>query len=282
MSGDLQLNDSPSKKTIFDDIRQETASGDEYWSARDLMVQLEYANWQNFQILIHKAEAAVEKAGGHVENHFIAGSKMVSIGYGNERALKDYKLSRIASYLVAMNGDADQKPKVAEAQNYFAQKTRLQEINETNASDIERLQEREKYTTSDKQMSEAVMEAGISERGLAQIKSHGDKAFFGGNNTADMKEKYGLSKSKALADKMPTVLLSAKGLTNQMTKWKIEHNGLYGVDAIDEQHTAHNQSIRDTLIDEGMTPELLPPEEDTKVIKRRIENAEDIKKVLEG
>ncbi len=280
MAGEVRTTSGSPKKTIFDEIRQINDMGEEYWSARDLMVQLEYANWQNFELLIHKAMDAVKASGGSVDNQFTAGSKLVSIGYGNERQLKDYNLSRLASYLVAMNGDPDQKPRVAEAQNYFAHKTREREISEANSSDLERLDERRKYTESDKKLSEAVMESGISPRGLARIKSDGDRVFFGGKDTEEMKEQYGMVKSKPLADKMPNVLLSAKGLTNQMTKYKIERNGLYGVDAVDEVHTTHSQSIRDALIGEGMTPEELAPEEDTKAIKRRVENARDIKNAL--
>lgn len=274
------MTQNDATKTIFDEIRQLDGSNAEFWSARDLMLLLEYKSWQTFEPLIHKAMESFRTSGGSVDNHFMAGHKMVSIGYGNERALKDYKLSRQASYLIAMNGDPDQKPRIAEAQNYFAIKTRQQELHETSAADVERLKERAKYTDSDKQLSNAVMESGISPRGLAQIKSDGDKVFFGGYDTEDMKAKYDMPNSKPLADKMPTVLLSAKGLTNQMTKWKIENNGLFGIESIDEQHSAHSKSVRETLVEEGITPEELPPEEDTKVIMRRIQDANNIKRML--
>ncbi|HMH70035.1 MAG TPA: hypothetical protein VK502_01425 [Candidatus Saccharimonadales bacterium] len=276
MADELDIASLKPKKTIFDEIRQVNERGEEYWSARDLMVELDYKSWQIFEPLIHRAAESLRITGGNVDNHFMAGHKMVAIGYGNERRVKDYNLSRLASYLVAMTGDGDQKKRVAEAQGYFAQKTRLREISEANESDLERLKERNKYTDSDRQLSSAVMEVGISARGLAKIKSDGDKVFFGGNDTEDMKTKYAMPLAKPLADKMPNVLLSAKGLTNQMTKYKIENSGLYGVDAIDEVHSDHSQSIRDTLINEGMTPEELPPEEDTKLIKRRIESSGDI------
>lgn len=269
-----QPNESKNEsKSIFDGIRRVTEAGDEYWSARDLMAHLEYSEWRTFNDVIHRSIEAVEKVGGNVENHFVAGTKMVSIGYGNERAVKDYKLSRLASYVVAMNGDPAQKPRVAEAQNYFAQKTRLRELFESSERDIERLRERLKYRDSDRQLSEAITEAGISPRGLDQIKGSGDSTFFGGHDTDDMRKRYELPSEQPLADRMPTVLLSAKGLTNQMTKWKIENIGLIGVDAIDEQHQINSQSVRETLVDEGIVPEELPPEEDTKKIERRLKES---------
>jgi len=48
---------------------------------------------------------------------------MVKIGSRAERPTEDYHLTRYACYLVAMNGDP-RKPEIAQAQTYFAVKTR--------------------------------------------------------------------------------------------------------------------------------------------------------------
>ena len=120
---------------------------------------------------------------------------------------------------------------------------------------------------------EAIKEMGISPRGLDQIRSGGDKEFFGGLDDEDMRALYGLSEGEELADRMPTVILSAKSFTNQMTKWKIENVGLHGVDAINEEHAEHSRLNRQTLVDEGMVPEDLPPEKDSiKDIQKRMED----------
>lgn len=262
---------------LFEGIKHSTGDGDEYWSARELFGLLDYSHWPSFEQLVQRAMTSLREAGGDPIPHFVPGHKMAKIGQGNQRPVKDYRLSRLGSYLVAMNGDPDQKPRVAEAQNYFAQKTRLQEINEAYQQDVERLREWSKYGDSDKQLNEAIVEAGISERGLRQIRSGGDQEFFGGLDEMDMKALYGLGESESIADRMPTVLLSAKSFSNQMTKWKIENVGLYGVDAIDEEHRTHNQSNRQTLVDEGMIPEELPPEEDIKSIQMKITSLDDRK-----
>ena len=52
---------------------------------------------------------------------------MVSIGQGNDRLIRDYRLSRYACYLIAQNGDP-RKPAIAAAQTYFAIQTRRQEV----------------------------------------------------------------------------------------------------------------------------------------------------------
>lgn len=80
----------------FESIKQTNILGQEYWSARDLMVALGYDNWQNFEKVISKAMTALisPEIGLPIENHFIGTNKMVRIGSGAKRQIKDYFLSR--------------------------------------------------------------------------------------------------------------------------------------------------------------------------------------------
>ena len=89
---------------------------------------------------------------------------MVSIGYGNSNNIGDIRLTRLACYLIAQNGNPTKKPRVAEAQNYFATQTRKQEIVEKYHQDIDRLARRREFSESDKRLSSSVIEAGISPR----------------------------------------------------------------------------------------------------------------------
>ena len=84
-----------------------------------------------------------ENAGIEVDNHFREVTKMVKIGSGAERTLKDYMLTRYACYLIAQNGDS-KKEEIAFAQTYFAVQTRKQEIIEDRIRLMNRLEVREK------------------------------------------------------------------------------------------------------------------------------------------
>ena len=107
------------KASPFDAIKNITADGHEYWSARDLMPMLGYGDkWQNFAQAIERAKLAAEVQGHDVNSLFTGVSKK-----SGGRPQKDYELARFACYLVAMNGDP-RKPEIAAAMSYFAIRTR--------------------------------------------------------------------------------------------------------------------------------------------------------------
>ena len=103
-------------------------NGVEYWLARDLMEPLGYTQWRNFETAIKRAMASCEVNEMPVVSYFAETSKIVPTGIG-QKAVKDYKLTRYACYLIAQNGDPI-KPEIALAQAYFAVQTRRQELME--------------------------------------------------------------------------------------------------------------------------------------------------------
>ncbi len=108
----------------FDSIRKLDEQGNEFWSARDLMPLLGYPRWNEFKEAVKRAIVSCEVQQGlnEVSKHF-SGTTQKSLGRSGE----DYKLSRLASYLVSMNGDP-RKSEVASAQAYFVSKTREAEL----------------------------------------------------------------------------------------------------------------------------------------------------------
>ena len=115
-------------KNAFDEIVkiiQEEAV--EFWYARDWMALLGYDRWENFHKAIERAIDSCKASEIEPADHFRSVTKMVQIGSGAERAVKDYMLTRYACYLIAQNGDP-RKEEIAFAQSYFAVQTRKQEL----------------------------------------------------------------------------------------------------------------------------------------------------------
>ena len=58
------------EEKIFEDIKHIDDYGNEFWSARELMIILEYSKWENFYKVIRKAILACKTSNNKVENHF--------------------------------------------------------------------------------------------------------------------------------------------------------------------------------------------------------------------
>ena len=112
------------RKAAFDDYAHEE-EGVEYWLAREIMKPLGYARWENFQEAIRRAAVSCEESKTPAQNHFRETTKTIPMPKGASRAISDFKLTRYACYLIAINGDPT-KPEIALAQAYFAVMTRKQ------------------------------------------------------------------------------------------------------------------------------------------------------------
>ena len=261
-------------KNAFDEIVkiiQEEAV--EFWYARDLMALLGYDRWENFHKAIERAIDSCKASEIEPADHFRSVTKMVQIGSGAERAVKDYMLTRYACYLIAQNGDP-RKEEIAFAQSYFAVQTRKQELIEERIAYIERTEARGKLRESEKRLSQNIYERGVDDAGFGRIRSRGDQALFGGKSTQEMKKKLGVSDKRPLADFLPTLTIAAKNLATEMTNYNVEEKDLQGESAITSEHVQNNQSVRDMLGSRGIQPEELPPSEDIKKLERRVKSQE--------
>lgn len=281
------MNDAKVQDSSLEQIKQNRQNGDEFWNARELQLALGYNRWESFQSVIKRAIKSFKTSpittDAALNDHFRQLTKMVKIGSGVEKPITDYELSRYACYLIAQNGDPNKEP-IAFAQSYFAIQTRRQEIIDKEERQRARLEAREKYSESDKKLSSIVNRRDVSSAQLATIKSNGDKVLFGGNNTRQMKEKYGINpkSSKPLADVLPTISLTAKQLANEMTYVNTERNDLKGFRPINQEHRDNNATIRQSLEQRGIKLEDLPPEQDIKLLRRQVKSLGNEQKRING
>lgn len=210
----------------------------EFWYARELMLLLGYERWENFDKTIARAMDSCERGGLKISDHFREVTKMVSLGSGAHRAVKDYMLTRYACYLIAQNGNP-QKEEIAFAQSYFAVQTRKQELIEERIELIERTEARGRLRESEKRLSQNIYERGVDD-----------------------------------ADFLPTLTIAAKNLATEMTNYNVEEKDLRGERSITGEHVQNNLSVREMLDKRGIKPEELPPSEDIKKLERRVKSQE--------
>jgi DNA-damage-inducible protein D len=93
-----------------------------------------------------------------------------------------------------------------------------------------------------------------------------------GKSTQAMKAQWKVPESRPLADFAPTILLKAKDFATEITIFNARQHQMDREGQISKEHINNNQAVRNTLLERGIRPESLPPQEDVKRLERRLQS----------
>lgn len=274
----MELEQINSLTNSFESFSNKTEDNTEFWFARDLQQLLGYTKWDNFKNVIFKAKTACEVSEQNILDHFADVGKTIKMPKTGTKEIDDIMLTRYACYLIAQNGDS-RKEAIAFAQTYFAIQTRKAELIEQRILEQERVQSRKKLSQTEKELSKVIFEQTGKNDNFALIRSKGDKALFN-HSTQEMKDKWGVSKSKPLADFMPTILLKAKDFATEITIYNAKEKQMDCENKISDEHITNNKAVRDTLLSRDIIPENVKPQEDIQKVERKLNS--ETKKILKS
>lgn len=259
-------------ETLFESLRHANEHGQEYWSARELQPILEYKQWRQFNDVINKAIEACKGSNNKASHHFAEVRKMVASGISS-KSVKDFKLSRYACYLIAMNGDPRKKA-IALAQTYFAIKTRQQELidhYDELGEDAKRLAIRQEMKKHNKSLADAAHNAGVIQPiDYAIFTNEGYKGLYGGLSRKDIHSRKQLKGTQDILDYMGHEELAANLFRATQTEAKLRREKIHGKLKANKTHFEVGQKVRQTIRELGGTmPENLPtPDKSIKQIER--------------
>ena len=137
-------------------------NGFRFWWASELAVILGYESLNGFRKAVERAMMALTSLNIPVFDNIVQEQREVS-----GKLVVDYKLSRFACYLAAMNGDP-KKPQVAQAQGYFVAWAEACRLYLEQAEGVERVAIRGEITEHERTLSGTAKMAGVVEYGLFQ------------------------------------------------------------------------------------------------------------------
>jgi len=244
----------------FESIKHLNPYHVEYWEARELQPLLGYKSWREFEGAIERAKTSCEATGNMIDDHFVAGYKMIEVGKGAKRQVTDYTLSRLACYLIAMNGNP-RLPKIAEAQHYFAVSTRKNEMHELRQARQERIQIRLEVAEGNKQLSEAAVEAGVRSQMFGVFHDAGYLGQYA-LDSENIRIYKGIPEGSEILDYMGREELASNLFRITQTEGRLRREQIAGEDAAIQAHYRVGRQVRDTLKRLGATmPEDLPTAE---------------------
>ncbi len=263
--GNLDYFHFEKNKPNFEDLGRQ--NGFRYWFARDLMKMLGYTDYAVFKKgAINKAMTVCSTLDIDVQANFEQDTREID---GIQQP--DYRLSKFACYLVAMNGDVKKK-EVAKAQAYFITVTEAFKQCVHEAQQVERIAIRGEVSEREKSLSAVAHNAGLENYAFFQ-----NKGYLGLYNMpiSQLRSCKGIPEGRSPLDFMGKEELAANLFRITQTEAKIRNEKIVGQKKLEDTAFIVGRQVRQTMEEiSGTRPENLPIAADIKTIKSAIKSTQ--------
>jgi DNA-damage-inducible protein D len=273
MDDTKELVERPEYQPVMERLeraKKVSATGIDYWHAREIGPILGYHDWEKFEPVIGRAMEACDGVGISPPHHFRRTAVMMELGNGGRRQGEDFFLTRAACYLVAMNGNPS-KAEVAAAQAYFTRQTRKMEQTDQFNQDQRRLEMRERVSSSFRKVSGIAQDAGVKNQGYFH-----DARYQGLYRMSyrEVKQRKGIKDKEILFDRASALELSMNDFQMNLAAEVISKDKISGEPAAIKVNRQIGERVRATVKDSGgRMPEDLPLEPPIAEVKKRIKAA---------
>lgn len=258
MAGEIDVFHFDDGRENFNDYAE--INGQSYWPSSKLMAFLDYENVAVFEKVINKAVSACASLNIPFSENF----KPIDGRPG------EYRLSRFACYLIAMNGDP-RKPQVAAAQAWFATVAESMRQYLVSAEDHERHLIRVELTDAEKSLSRTAKAALVTEYQLFQ--NAGYRGMYN-MNLGVLKKKKGVPEGRTILDFMRKDELAANLFRITQTEARLQSENVKGQKAAEATAHTVGKTVRDTMIKLSNTkPESIPLGGDIQESRKKIQQS---------
>lgn len=255
----------------FEEIGEENGG---FWYARQFMGLMGYETFTAFQKAIGRAIAICTTLEISAAENFAQVQREV----GGVKC-DDYKLTRFACYLVAMNGDPN-KPQVSAAQVYFASMAEAVRQVCSNPDSVVRVQIRDEITQRERSLSGVANAAGVIAERYGLFQNAGYRGMYN-MDYSRLRDFKGVDGKRSLLDFMGKQEMAANLFRISETEAKIRNEHVRGQVALENAAESVGRTVRNTMQKtSGTSPEHLPIAADIKKVRSGLKKANrELKKI---